>query len=135
MRRWISLISVILLAFYGLSVVAEEVALRYKALTAKPFVEVMADLEFAISEYNFRITGYNRVGEAIAERQQSSFPQATVVHFCNLEYAREFLVLAADYLLHMPCRIAVYEQDQQVVVEARLLPEDDPRLGALSRRN
>ena len=99
---------------------------RYTVTTSKPFEEVLADLEFAIGEHNFRLTGRDSIGAAIAERDASAFPSATVVHFCNLEYARRLLELDPRYLLHMPCRIALYEQAGRVTIEARLLPESDP---------
>jgi uncharacterized protein (DUF302 family) len=34
----------------------------------------------------------------------------------------------------MPCRIAIYEQAGNVTVEARLLPENDPAVNALSQK-
>jgi uncharacterized protein (DUF302 family) len=112
----------------------EDPAPRYTAQSSKTFDDVLADLEFAIGEENFRITGRNTIGAAIAQRHDRELPAGTVVHLCNLEYARQFLELAPDYLLHMPCRIAVYEQDDKVTVEARLLPENDPPVRVLSQR-
>jgi uncharacterized protein (DUF302 family) len=99
---------------------------RYTVSTSKPFEEVLADLEFAIGEHNFPMTGRDSIGAAIAERNAIAFPSATVLHFCNLEYARQLLELDPRYLLHMPCRIALYEQAGRVTIEARLLPESDP---------
>ena len=110
----------------------QDAATRFTAHSSKTFDDVLADLEFAIGEENFRITGRNTIGTAIAERHDIDLPAGTVLHLCNLEYARQFLELAPHYLLHMPCRIAVYEQDDQVTVEARLLPENDPTVQALS---
>ena len=105
---------------------AQDRAPRYTAHTSKPFEEVLADLEFAIGEHNFRLTGRDRIGAAIAERNASAFPPATVLHFCNLEYARQLLEVDPRYLLHMPCRIALYEHADRVTVVARLLPDDGP---------
>ncbi len=100
--------------------------------TDKSFENVMLDLEFAITDHNFRITGRNDIGEAIAERHKIAFPRYTVVHFCNLEYARKFLEEDPHTILHMPCMIAVFEQGDKVVLKTHLLPEDDTRLGRLS---
>ena len=36
--------------------------------TEKPFSDVVDDLEFAIQERNFRITGHNKIGSVIRER-------------------------------------------------------------------
>ena len=112
----------------------EDPAPRFTAQSSKTFDDVLADLEFAIGEENFRITGRNTIGAAIAQRQGTELPAGTVVHLCNLEYARQFLELAPHYLLYMPCRIVVYEQDDKVMVEARLLPESDPAVQALSQK-
>ena len=84
--------------------------LRYGASTTRPYADVYADVEFAIAEHNFRITGGNRIGGAILERGYDNFPSSDIVHFCNLEYARQFLTLSADYLLHMPCKVVLIHQ-------------------------
>lgn len=105
---------------------AQDRAPRYTAHTSKPFADVLADLEFAIGEHNFRLTGRDTIGAAIAERNAIAFDAATVLHFCNLEYARQLLEADPHYLLHMPCRIALYERAGRITVEARLLPEGDP---------
>ena len=112
----------------------QDPATRYTTHTSKSFDDVLTDLEFAIGEQNFRLTGRNTIGAAITERGEFDLPAATVLHFCNLEYARQFLQVAPQYLLHMPCRIAVYQQDGKVTVEARLLPENDPAVQPLSQR-
>jgi uncharacterized protein (DUF302 family) len=88
----------------------------------------MEDLEFIITDHNFRLTGQNRIGEAIAHRDKREFPRANVVHFCNLQYAKQLLVIDPCYILHMPCRIAVREHGHRVAIEAWLLPRNDPRV-------
>lgn len=106
---------------------------RYRSISQRPFAEVMQDVEFAITNHNFRITGASHIGRAIAERHDRAFPEVEVVHFCNLEYARRFLQVEPDFVSYMPCRIAVFETDAGVVVETWLMPENDPRIGDLSR--
>jgi uncharacterized protein (DUF302 family) len=112
----------------------QDPAPRYTAHSTKSFDDVLADLEFAIGEQNFRLTGRDTIGEAIARRENIDLPPGTVLHFCNLAYARQLLEAAPQYLLHMPCRIAIYEQAGNVTVEARLLPENDPAVRALSKK-
>lgn len=114
-------------------VLAEAPENRYRAATDRAYEDVVEDVEFAISEHNFRLTGGNSIGAAIAERRNEAFPKSEIIHFCNLEYARRFLLAAPDYLLHMPCKIVVYEADGRVFVEARLLPEDDQRVAGISK--
>jgi len=112
----------------------QDPATRYTTHTSKSFDDVLTDLEFAISEQNFRVTGRNTIGAAISERGAFELPAATVLHFCNLEYARQFLQVDPQYLLYMPCRIAVYQQGGEVTVEARLLPDNDPAVRPLSQK-
>ncbi|MGI9320866.1 MAG: DUF302 domain-containing protein [Thiogranum sp.] len=132
--------TVAVLVFILMNVVAcgpgfeQDPATRYTLHTSKSFDDVLTDLEFAIGEQNFRLTGRNTIGAAITERGEFDLPAATVLHFCNLEYARQILQVAPQYLLHMPCRIAVYQQEGKVTVEARLLPENDPAVRLLSQR-
>ncbi len=125
--------ALLVLALTPLLSLADPQGLRYQAGADKPFDEVLDDLKVAISEYNFRLTGENRIGLAIARRGQIPFPRATVLHFCNLEYARRLLQLDPASLAHMPCRVTVYEQAGGVLVGAHLLPLDDPRSRGINR--
>lgn len=131
-RWWNPLLLILLCALPLVSDATQRDSLRYRLESDKPFAEVVSDLRFAIEEQNFRITDTNRVGAVIAKRQQTPFPDSIVIHFCNLEYARRMLSVAPDRLLDMPCRIVVYEYQGKVRVEARLLPQDDPRLTELA---
>jgi uncharacterized protein (DUF302 family) len=47
----------------------------YQAETNKPYADVLAELEIAISEQNFRITGHSRVGKVIRDRGSKDFPE------------------------------------------------------------
>lgn len=107
--------------------------IRYNVSIERPYEDVLDDVKFAVSEHNFRVTGGNDIGGAIGTRHNTPFPRSDIVHFCNLEYARRFLEAAPDFLLHMPCKVVVFEQDGGVVVETQMLPEDDARVTALSR--
>lgn len=96
--------------------------------TNKEFDDVIEDLLIVIAEHNFRLNQHARIGKAIAKRNNISFPQATVLHFCNLDYARQLLEMAPDYLLRMPCRVSVWPKSaKSTIIEVWLLPEDDKR--------
>ena len=106
---------------------------RYTVSTNTKAVEdVIADVEFSIAEYNYRLTSRNNVGYAIAERDVTEPKRvARVFHFCNIEIAKELLAAGEEYLLHMPCRLVVWESESTVWVESRLLPIEgnaDPAL-------
>ncbi len=103
--------------------------------TTRPFEDVIDDIELAITERNFRITGRNTIGKGIRKRGYPDFPDIEVIHFCSLEYAREVLELDPGFIVHMPCRITVHEQGGKVIVSAILLPEEhgNPKVTAFAR--
>lgn len=108
--------------------------LRYAAVTQRDYDDVLEDVEFAISEHNYRRTGGNHIGSAISQREDIPFPKSDIIHFCNLEYARQFLLIDPEFLIHMPCKVVVYERGKEVVVETELLPENDERLRELTQQ-
>lgn len=112
----------------------EATPLLLEARTHKPFGDVVFELEFAITEHNYRITGRNDIGEGLRARGYE-FPDMQIIHFCSLERARELLALDPGLLAEMPCRIAVRVEDDETVITAILLPEDhaDERIVALAR--
>lgn len=99
-------------------------ALRYTVSSAIKSVEdVIADVEFSVAEYNYRLTSRNNVGHTIADRGESSDKRvARVFHFCNIQIAEQLLAAGDEYLLHMPCRLVVWEAQGSVWVASRLLP-------------
>ncbi len=104
--------------------------------TDKAFDDVVFELEFAITERNYRITGRNTIGKSLRTRGYENFPDVEVIHFCNLEYAREVLLLDPGFVAQMPCRITVHEQTDKTIVSLVLLPEDheNEQVNDFSRR-
>ncbi len=111
----------------------DEVPVRYSVRTTKAYDSIVADLKFAITERNYRITSENDIGAALSRRHGSRFNPSTVIHFCNLETARTILDAAPDFLLHMPCKIAVYKVGDEIIIETWLLPVD-PRIADLATK-
>ena len=108
----------------------------YSAETAtKSYAEVLAELEIAITERNFRITGHNRIGSVIREREQIDFPDYDTLQFCNLSQARVMLEMAPATVAWMPCNVAVRAEGGKVIVTTHLLPTDapDPKLNEFAR--
>ena len=104
--------------------------------TDKSFDDVILEADFAITERNFRITGRNTIGKGLRERGYKDFPDVEVIHFCNLESAREVLEIDPDFVAQMPCRMTVHRQHDKTVVNVVLLPENhhDPRVSQFARR-
>lgn len=96
----------------------------YQAETKKAYTDVLAELELAITERNFRITGHNKIGSVIRERENIAFPEYDTLQFCNLTYAREMLEISPAAVVYMPCNIAVRSERGKVIVTTHLLPTD-----------
>ena len=107
---------------------------RYTVSTQKPYDDVLEDLEFAITQNNYRITGRNQIGHAIGQSKGSAYPESTIVHFCSITAAQEIFEINPEFLLHMPCRITLRQEQGSVVIEARLVPENDAKLKDISLR-
>lgn len=108
----------------------------YSAETAtKSYADVLAELEVAITERNFRITGHNKIGSVIREREGIAFPDYDTLQFCNLTQARVMLEMSPASVAWMPCNVAVRSEGGKVIVTTHLLPTDssDPRLNEFAR--
>lgn len=109
----------------------------YQRTTPKPVPEVVEDVEFAISERNFRITSQLHVGRGIRERDKIEFPDYEVILFCNLGYARQMLELDPGFINHCPGRITVRGGADATYIATPLLPEppgQDATLTALVQK-
>ncbi len=98
----------------------------YQVETVKPYADVLAELEVAITENNFRITGHNHIGSVIRQRDSIAFPDYDTLQFCNLTLARHMLEMSPAAVAYMPCNIAVRSENGKVVIVTHLLPIDGP---------
>nr|WP_228370169.1 DUF302 domain-containing protein [Methylococcus capsulatus] len=95
----------------------------YEAETTKPYADVMAELELAITEQNFRITGHNKIGSVIRQRDRIDFPDYDTLQFCNLTLARRMLEIEPAAVAWMPCNVAVRFERGRTRIMVHLLPE------------
>ena len=96
----------------------------YQVETHKPYDDVLAELEVAISENNFRITGHSRVGKVIRDRGTQNFPDYDTIQFCNLTEAKTILQMSPATIRYMPCNIVMYQTQGKTIVRTHLLPTD-----------
>ena len=96
----------------------------YEVETHKPYDDVLAELEVAIAENNFRITGHSRVGKVIRDRGTKNFPEYDTIQFCNLTEAKTILLISPQAIRHMPCNIVTYQFQGKTVIRSHLLPTD-----------
>ena len=104
----------------------------YERTTQKTVAEVVEDVEFAISERNFRVTSQLHVGRGIRERDNIDFPDYEVILFCNLGLARQMLELDPGYINYCPGRITVRRGGDTTYIAAPLLPEHAGQDAALA---
>lgn len=125
-----------LLAFSCAEKPTEPESLIQRFKTNKTFEDVTQELDFSITEKNFRITGRNTVGKGLRKRGYENYPDIEVIHFCSLDIAKEVLDIDPGFVAQMPCRITVHEQDDAVIISLILLPTDhkDPRVNDFSRK-
>jgi len=113
-----------------------EIVPFYQATTQKPYDDVLAELEIAISDHNFRITGHSRVGKVIRDRGTENFPDYDTIQFCNLTHAKTLLQMSPHSVSHMPCNIVTYVFEGKTIVKTRLLPTntDNGELNKFSQK-
>lgn len=138
LKRWLPGLVPPLLALAMLGCMRQQQETRYYSAETrtKSYQDVLAELEVAITERNFRITGHNRIGSVIRERENIAFPDYDTIQFCNLTEARVMLELSPASVAWMPCNVAVRSEAGKVIVTTHLLPSDasDPRLNAFARK-
>lgn len=107
----------------------------FERSTSKQFDDVIQDVEFIISEQNFRITNRLHIGKAIRERGATDFPRNEVILFCNLSMAEEMLRLAPQYINYCPYKIAIAEIDDSTTLSTWLMPQQtgDENLDAIAK--
>ncbi len=115
---------------------SRETVFFYQASTGKPYDDALAELEVAISEHNFRITGHSRVGKVIRDRGAKDFPEFDTIQFCNLTHARTLLELSPHAVSYMPCNVVIYQFNGKTLIKTHLLPEntDNPKLNQFNRK-
>ena len=96
----------------------------YQAETQKPYDDGLAELEIAITDHNFRITGHSRVGKVIRDRGTKNFPEYDTLQFCNLTHAKTLLLMSPHSVSYMPCNIVTYQFNNKTIVKTHLLPID-----------
>lgn len=134
LSRFGLLLSLLTLVACAANTVPGEFVPFYEVTTTKPYDEVLAELEVAIAENNFRITGHSRVGKVIRERGTPNFPEYDTVQFCNLTEAKTILLMSPQAIRHMPCNVVTYQFQGKTVIRTHLLPTEtsNPALDVFS---
>ncbi len=124
LKRLVIFASLPLIASCAAQSLHTEEVTYYQVETSKPYDEVLAELEVAIAEHNFRITGHSRVGKVIRDRGATNFPEYDTVQFCNLTLAKVVLEITPHAIGYMPCNVVTYQFEGKTIVRTHLLPDD-----------
>jgi uncharacterized protein (DUF302 family) len=124
LKRLVIFASLPLIASCAAQPLHTEEVTYYQMETSKPYDEVLAELEVAIAEHNFRITGHSRVGKVIRDRGATNFPEYDTVQFCNLTLAKVVLEITPHAIGYMPCNVVTYQFEGKTIVRTHLLPDD-----------
>lgn len=108
----------------ALTSIDKEMVSYYQIETTKSYEDVLTEMEVAIAENNFRITGHSRVGKVIRERGTQNFPEYDTIQFCNLSYAKILLDIEPQSIIYMPCNIVSYQFNDKTFIKTHLLPEN-----------
>ncbi len=136
LRRLFIIATLIVIASCSQVLPKNESEAYYQGNTTKPYDDVLAELEIAISEHNFRITGHSHVGKVIRDRGTQNFPNYDTLQFCNLTHAKTLLEMSPHSIQHMPCNVVTYEYQGKTIVKTRLLPvnSDNKKLNSFAEK-
>jgi uncharacterized protein (DUF302 family) len=136
LKRLFIIATLVVIASCANTLPKKESPAYYQANTIKPYDDVLAELEIAISEHNFRMTGHSRVGKVIRDRGTKNFPNYDTLQFCNLTHAKTLLEMSPHSIQHMPCNVITYEYQGKTIVKTRLLPinSDNKKLNSFAKK-
>lgn len=85
--------------------------MAYK-VEAKPglsFDDVVASMKLRANKANFKFVGVNAISKDVAAITGKPTPRVEVYNFCDAIVARELLDYSLEFVIFLPCRIAVVE--------------------------
>lgn len=101
----------------------------YTITTKKDFDSAVASVQTEIAEAGLKVLHVHDVQKTLAEKgfQREPFK---IVEFCSAKYASEFLEADIKIGLCLPCKINVYEKDQETFISGMrpiILPQFFPK--------
>lgn len=87
----------------------------YRLKSEKPFTKVVANLEKNAPENQFRVLVVHDVQATLAEKGFERGP-LKIIEVCNAGFAHKALGATPDVALFMPCRITIYTENNETIV-------------------
>ncbi|MFH2049074.1 MAG: DUF302 domain-containing protein [bacterium] len=88
----------------------------FEKKTDKSFDEVVTNIENQTAEHKFRVLAVHNVQETLAGKGFERGP-LKIIEICNAGFAHNALQKDPRVALFMPCRYAVYTEDNKTVVK------------------
>lgn len=91
--------------------------LAYK-VEAKPglsYDDVVASMKARANKINFKFVGVNAIWKDVAASTGKPTPRVEIFNFCDANIARELLDYSLEFVIFLPCRIAVVEDAEQKI--------------------
>ncbi len=89
---------------------------EYTLESDKPFEDVVAAIEKATADNQFRVLAVHDVQATLAEKGLERGP-LRIIEVCNAKFAHQALQKDASVALFMPCRFAVYTEGGRTIVK------------------
>lgn len=89
--------------------------MNYRVTINKPFEQVLTDIEKSAEKHHFRVLHIHNVSQTLAEKG-FDLERYSIVELCNAKFAHVILTNNRDYGSILPCKILVYEKDNNVYV-------------------
>ena len=93
----------------------------FKTQTRKPIDDVVRDLTESITKRQFSVLGMHDLKQKMEGKGLSFPPECRILEVCNPVQAKRVLESRMDVSTALPCRISVYEVDDEVHL-ATILP-------------
>ena len=90
--------------------------IAHTLVTGKPFEQVVSALEANTPKHQFRVLAVHDVQATLAEKGLQREP-LKIVEICNARFAHQALQKNAEVALFMPCRFAVYTENDRTIVK------------------
>jgi uncharacterized protein (DUF302 family) len=89
---------------------------KYKAKQGLSFDDVVESMKLRANKVNFKLVGEQHMWKDFrVVLQDQDAPRAEVFSFCDIAVARELLKISPEFIILLPCRIAVMEDGQKNV--------------------
>jgi len=91
-----------------------------KKIYKKEIEEVLKKIKENIEKEGFKVSVVHKVHESLKKAGKDLGFKAYIVEFCNPELAYKVLNINKEIINFMPCKIVLYENNEEVVVSSFL---------------